>query len=88
MLLRCTAARMHRRKETKTKTKKNKIKVSKSRTHRRTDAYKEVLQITTVLHQCNTTATYHTTSCSYKIYYCKGTCSITQLPIPVTNYYT
>ena len=50
-------AQTHRHKETKTKTKKNKIKVSKSQTHRRTDAYKEVLQITTVLHQCNTTVT-------------------------------
>ena len=62
-----TDAWMHWRKETKTKTKRNKIKVSNSRTQRRTDAYKEVLQITTVLHQCNTTATYHTTSCFYKI---------------------
>ena len=45
----CTDARMHgrthRRKDKKTKTKRNKIKVSKTQTHRRTDAYKEVYKL-------------------------------------------
>ena len=74
--------RTHRRKDKKTKTKRNKIKVSKTRTHRRTDAYKEVYKL--LQYYTNTTLQQlHHASIRYDT-----ACSIILLPILVTNYYT